>query len=229
MRRWLALVIASLLVTFAWPKRAFAEAPKTPSGLPSRTATIAVEGKHVVLSVAFRDVVDAGIEKKLASGLPTVIVMRAWLFRESGGDPVALTAKTCRIVYDLWDEVFRLQITQPGGQVDTVAVNLEGVLRRCGEAKKLRLVERSSLDESTRYFAAALVEVNPIGQEALDRIKRWVTRPTGSTSIGPGDALLGSFVGLFVARIDDADRKLAFRTQAFSPPPIPPPESQTRP
>ncbi len=205
---------------------ALAEAPKTPASLPSRTAQVAVEGKHVVLNVPFRDVVDAGIEKKLASGLPTVIVMRAWVFRESGGDPVALTAKTCRIVYDLWDEVFRLQITQPGGQVDTVAVNLEGVLRRCGEAKKLRLIERASLDDATHYFVAALVEVNPIGQEALDRIKRWVTRPSGSTAIGPGDSLFGSFVGLFVARIDDADRKLAFRTQSFLPPPLPPPEKK---
>lgn len=172
----------------------------------------------MVVSVPFRDVVDAAIEKKLASGLPTVIVMRAWVFRESGGEPVALTAKSCRIVYDLWDEVFRLQITQPGGQLDTVAVNLEGVLRQCAEARKLRLIERTSLDDATRYFVAALVEVNPLGQEALDRIKRWVTRPSGSTAIGPGDSLFGSFVGLFVARIDDADRKVSFRTQAFSPP-----------
>jgi hypothetical protein len=55
----------------------------------------------------------------------------------------------------------------------------------------------------------------------LDRIRKWVTRPT--TSIGPGDSLFGSFVGLFVARIGDADRKLAFRTPTFTPPNPPPP------
>ena len=69
--------------------------------------------------------------------------MRGYVFRESGGDPVALTAKSCRIVYDLWDEVFRIQITQPGGQIDTIAVNVEGVLRQCAEARKLRLIERA--------------------------------------------------------------------------------------
>ena len=52
----------------------------------------------------------------------------------------------------------------------------------------------------------------------LDRIKRWVTRPNGSSAIGPGDSLFGSFVGLFVARIGDADKKIAFRTQTFLPP-----------
>ncbi|MCC6554400.1 MAG: hypothetical protein IT372_15590 [Polyangiaceae bacterium] len=57
----------------------------------------------------------------------------------------------------------------------------------------------------------------------LDRIKRWVTRPAGSTAIGPGDSLFGSFVGLFVTRVESADRRLAFRTQPFFPPVPPPP------
>ncbi|WP_235879797.1 hypothetical protein [Polyangium aurulentum] len=200
------------------------EPPKTPAALPARTAQVVLEGKQVKLTVAFRDVVDAEIAKKLSSGLPTVIVVRGYVFRESGGEPIALTAKSCRIVYDLWDEIFRIQITQPGGQVDAVAVNIEGVLRHCAEARKLTLMERAQMRDDVRYFVAALVEVNPVSQETLDRIKRWVTRPNGSTAIGPGDSLFGSFVGLFVARIGDADRKLSFRTQAFSPPNPPPPE-----
>ncbi len=225
MRRRAALFALALAALTARPETARAEPPKTPAALPARNATVALEGKQAVLNVPFRDVVDAEIEKKLSSGLPTVIVLRAWVFREGGSEPVGLTAKTCRIVYDLWDEVFRIQITQPGGPIDSVAVNIEGVLRQCAEARKLRLIERSQLDDGTRYFVAALVEVNPVSQETLDRIKRWVTRPNGSAAIGPGDSLFGSFVGLFVARIGDADRKLAFRTQAFSPP-NPPPEKK---
>lgn len=208
----------SFLVVTSWSEPSWAEPPKTPATLPQRNGEVSLEGKHVLVNTAYRDVVDAEISKKLASGLPTVIVLRAWVFREGGGDPVAMTAKSCRIVYDLWDEVFRLQITQPGGQTDSVAVNLEGVLRQCAEAKKLRLVERSELDSSTRYLVAALVEVNPISPEMLDKIKRWVTRPNGSAAASKGDSLFGSFVGLFVTRISDADRKLSFRTPAFYPP-----------
>jgi hypothetical protein len=144
--------------------------------------------------------------------------MRGYVFRETGGDPVALTAKSCRVVYDLWDEVFRIQITQPGGSGAAVAVNTEGVLRNCAEARKMPMMERSLMKAGTRYFVAALVEVNPVSAEMLDRIKRWVSRPNGSAAIGPGDSLFGSFVGLFVARIESADRRLAFRTQAFVPP-----------
>jgi hypothetical protein len=197
--------------------------PKTPAALPQRAAQLVTEKNIVKLSVVFRDAVDAEIAKKLQSGLPTTVTMRGYVFRESGGDPIALTAKSCRIVYDLWDEVFRIQLAQPGGPTSAVAVNVEGVLRNCCEARKLPLVDRALLGANTRYFVATLVEVNPVSQEMLDRIKRWVTRPNGSNAIGPGDSLFGSFVGLFVARIGDADRKVAFRTQAFLPPPEAPP------
>ncbi|MFT3767803.1 MAG: hypothetical protein QM820_20295 [Minicystis sp.] len=215
----IALAVAAVPVI----ARADAEPPKTPAALPQRTAQVVLEKNTVKLTVSFRDVIDAEIAKKLQSGLPTVVTMRGYLFRESGGDPIALTAKSCRIVYDLWDEVFRIQLAQPGGPTSAVAVNVEGVLRNCCEAKKLPLVDRALLGSSVRYFVATLVEVNPVSQEMLDRIKRWVTRPNGSNAIGPGDSLFGSFVGLFVARIGDADKKLAFRTQAFTPPVETPP------
>lgn len=218
--------IAVAIATLANPSLVAAdppEPPKTPASLPQRPAQLVSEKGVVKVSVGFRDVIDAEITKKLQSGLPTVVTMRGYVFKESGGDPIALTAKSCRIVYDLWDEVFRIQIAQPGGPPSAVAVNVEGVLRNCCETRKLPLVDRALLSAGARYFVATLIEVNPVSQEMLERIKRWVTRPNGSNAIGPGDSLFGSFVGLFVARIGDADRKLAFRTQAFPPPPEAPP------
>lgn len=226
MRRRLPWLLALVLAAAPHPARADAEPPKTPATLPQRAAQVVLEKNVVKLTVSYRDAIDDEIAKKLQSGLPTVVTMRGYLFREAGGDPIALTARSCRIVYDLWDEVFRIQLVQPGGVASAVAVNVEGVIRNCCEARKLPLVDRALLGESRRYFVATLIEVNPVSQEMLDRIKRWVTRPNGSNAIGPGDSLFGSFVGLFVARIGDADKKVAFRTQAFTPPveaPPPPP------
>ena len=213
------------LATAALPGAAQADGtpPKTPGELPARTAQVVLEGGTVKLSVGFRDVVDAEITKKLQSGLPTVITMRGYLFRDGGGDPIALGAKSCRVVYDLWDEVFKIQLTQAGATSSAVAINVEGVLRNCAEARRLPLVERSALTDGASYFVAALVEVNPMSQEMLDRIRKWVTRPSGTSAIGPGDSLFGSFVGLFVTRVGDAERKLSFRTQTFTPPSAPPP------
>jgi hypothetical protein len=62
-----------------------------------------------------------------------------------------------------------------------------------------------------------IVEVNPVNAQMVEQMRRWVSRPAGSTGIGPGDALFGSFVGLFVRQIGTADRTLRFRTQAITP------------
>lgn len=226
---WIALLLALIAMQ---PAQARAEDPKqdalkSPAQLTQRTATVALEKKTVVMTVAFRDAVDAAISKKLLSGLPTTIAMRGYVFKESGGDPVALAARSCKIVYDLWDEVFRVTVTQPGGQTTTVAVNVEGVLRNCAEAKKVPIMERTGMKDGTKYFVAVIVEVNPISADMLDRIKRWVTRPNGTTSLSSSDSLFGSFVGLFVTRVPSADRRVQFRTQAFLPPNAAPPPSAT--
>ncbi len=219
-----AAAVLALLAASA-PGRVDADGPPpSPATLPERGAQIVLEDKVVRVSVGYRDALDAPLTKKLENGLPTVITMRGYLFRDGADAPVALAARSCRIVYDLWDEVFRIQLVQqPGGASSVVAVNVEGVMRNCCEAKKLPLVDRALLAEGTRYFVAAIVEVNPVSQQMLDRIKRWVTRPNGQGPIGPGDSLFGSFVGLFVARIDSADKTIAFRTPSFLPPPDQPP------
>jgi hypothetical protein len=219
----LRVVVAVLALAITSPARAQPAPPKTPQSLPTRAAQVTLDKRMVELTVGFRDAVDAEIEKKLQSGLPTVVTMRGYLFPDAGGDPIALTAKTCRVVYDLWDEVFRIQLTQPGALSNPVAVNVEGVIRICCEAKRLPLIDRALLRDDGRYFVAALVEVNPVSAEMLERIKRWVTRPSASSAIGPGDSLFGSFVGLFVTRVGDADKKISFRTPTFTPPNPPPP------
>jgi hypothetical protein len=170
------------------------------------------------VSVGYRDVFDPSTSAKLAGGLPTTIVMRAYLFRESGGDALAATYKSCRVIFDLWDEVYKIEISQTGAPDSfTVSPSLEGVLRRCAEVDKLPVVHRSLLTGTDRYYLAGIVEINPVSPDVLDRIKRWVSRPSGGTTAAPGDALFGSFVGLFVARIGTADRQLSFRTQLVVP------------
>lgn len=197
--------------------------PASPASLPIRASAVGLDRTSVVLGVVYRDALDARLTARLTNGLPTVVALRGYVFREGEAAPIALTAKTCRVVYDLWEEVFRLQILQPGRTIETTALNVEGVLRQCGEAQRLLLADRSQMREGARHFVAAIVEVNPMSPETLETIRRWVTRPSTSTAIGPGDSLFGSFVGLFVTRVRTAERRIAFRTPSFLPPKPPPP------
>ncbi len=228
MRRLLRGIAASVALALPLaiaPGEALAEDPPKQEALPRRQANFAWDkpepgSKAPTLlraSFSFRDVIDRPMADKLASGLPTVIAMRAYVLREGEADPVALAVRTCRVVFDLWDEVYRLKISGPGGERDTAALNLEGVLRQCVEARDLPVADRSLLAKGKPHFLGVIVEVNPVSPQMVEQMRRWVSRPAGSTGIGPGDALFGSFVGLFVRQLGTADRTLRFRTQSVTP------------
>ena len=212
------------LAVFAPPRTARADDdPPKQEELPRRQANFAWDKnektKQTLLraSFSYRDVIDKAMADKLASGLPTVIAMRAYVLREGEANPVALAVRTCRVVYDLWDEVYRLKISGPGGERDSAALNLEGVLRQCAEARDVPVADRSLLTTGKPHFLGVIVEINPVSPQMLAQMRQWVSRPAGSTGIGPGDALFGSFVGLFVRQIGNADRTLRFRTQSLTP------------
>jgi hypothetical protein len=202
----------SALLTLAFPARAQDNTP------PIRQANLTFDDTQMLrASVAYHDVVDGPTVAKLKGGLPTTIAMRAYVFREGTTTPVAATFRGCKVIYDLWDDLYRLEITQAGKANEiTQSPTLGGVLRRCAEMDRLSVVSRSLLAQPGDYYMAVIVEVNPVSPEMVDRIKRWVSRPTGASTAAPGDALFGSFVGLFVARIGTADRQITFRTQTIT-------------
>ncbi|RYG87005.1 hypothetical protein EON77_02840 [bacterium] len=153
--------------------------------------------------------------------MPMVIAMRAYVLRDTdkaeAEAPLALAVRTCRVVYDLWDEVYRIRVSGPGGERDLAVLNVEGVLRQCTEARDLVVVDRAVLSEGKGYYLGVIVDVNPVSPQMLEQMRRWISRPTGATRIGSSDALFGSFVGLFVRQIGASDRTLRFRTQSFKP------------
>lgn len=218
-RAWLALSALVLVATLA--SDAMAQPSALTKKLDRRKVSYHRHKGWVTMTVGYRDVLDDKTRRKLLSGLPTTIVTRSYLFPDGGVAPKHLSVKTCRVVFDLWDEVFRIDRRQAGRRKRTVAVNVEGVLRRCAEANAWPIVSLEELDEDRAHFAAVLVEVNPLSDKMLDQIRRWVARPRGAGAVGPGDSLFGSFVGLFVTQIPESDRTLTFRSQPFVPARLP--------
>lgn len=219
----LALAAAVALLVLTPPRIARANDEPKQEELPRRQANFVWskndKTRQTLLhaSFSYRDVIDKTMAHKLASGLPNVIAMRAYVLREGESNPVALSVRTCRIVFDLWDEVYRLKISSSGGERDVAALNLEGVLRQCAEARDLAVVDKALVAAGKPHFLGVIVEVNPVSPPMLAQMRQWVARPAGSTGIGPGDALFGSFVGLFVRQLGNADRTLRFRTQSVTP------------
>jgi hypothetical protein len=201
---------------------AAAQQPAHPAALPPRQANYAWDNDLLRASFSYRDVVlaDPALMKKMASGLPMVIAMRAYVYPQGQDAPVALAPRVCRVVYDLWDDVYRVHVSEPERERDQAAV-LDGVLRICTEAQNLAVVRRGLLTPGQPYFLGVVVDVNPVSPDMIEQMRRWMSRPTGSTAIGPADALFGNFVQLFVRQIATSDRTLTFRTQLLVVPLVP--------
>ncbi len=219
LRARLSVALAALVL--ATGATAQAQQPPQPQQLPLRHATYTWDRRLLRASFGFREVVDMEIAKKLSSGLTNVIAMRAYVLQEGENEPVALAVRTCRVVYDLWDEVYRVRISGLGEERNLAVLSIDGVLRQCTDVKDYPVAERVLLVSGRPYLLGVIVDVNPVSPQMLEQLRRWVSRPAGSTGIGPGDALFGSFVGLFVRQIGTSDRTLRFRTQTVVPPPPP--------
>lgn len=211
-RHWIgALLVAALVLV---PSKTLAEGELS-AKLPMRQATLAWNDSVLRATMTFRDAVPPPLVAKLGSGITTIIAVRAYVMPADESSPVALAARTCRVVYDLWDEVYRVRVTGPGGDRDLAVLSPEGVLRQCAETRDLAIVERAHLKAGRDYYLGVIVDVNPVSPQMLEQMRRWISRPTGATRIGPSDALFGSFVGLFVRQIGASDSTLRFRTQTF--------------
>ena len=212
--RTVAFVVAAVFATLGAASGARAQ-PR----IVNRTIGVRWDHGAPRLSFSAGDVVTADVRRKLESGLPQTIVMRVYAYPEAGGDPVAIAPQSCRVVYDLWEEVYRVQVQTATSDRSERATNVDGVVRRCLTATDVPVgaAEQYAARRGTRVYFAALIEVNPMSPDTVQRIRRWLARPGGGRL--EGDAFFGSFVSLFVnRRIGGAERTLSFRSQ---PVPVP--------
>jgi hypothetical protein len=212
----LAVVVAATLGDVR-PAEAQPQQPTNPTQLSLRQANFAWDKTLLRASFSYKDVIDPAITQKLSNGLQNTIALRAFVFEDGSSTPIALAVQQCTVSYDIWDEVYRVTISNPNGQRTHPVVNIAGLMRECAEAHDLPIVDRSLLKPGVAHFLGVIVDVNPVSEAMLTQMRQWVQRPTGSTSIGPSSALFGAFVGLFVRNIGTSDKSLQFRTQTFVP------------
>lgn len=166
------------------------------------------------LSFSARDLATPALAKKLMSGLPQTLLMHVYAYPDRSREPVAVSAVSCRVAYDLWEEVFRVQIQTDQQDRAVIARSLQEVHELCLVMRNRpigRADNYASLVGRSVYFAVA-VEQNPISRGTVERIRRWLSRPNAGSGMG-GDAFFGSFVSIFVNRqIGSAERLLQFRS-----------------
>jgi hypothetical protein len=93
-------------------------------------------------------------------------------------------------------------------------------VRACLDVRALTLGAADAFDkyQGKNVYFAAIVELNPLSSDTVQRIRRWLSR--SGTGQMRADAFFGSFVSIFVSRrMGSAEATLAFRSQPFVVPP----------
>lgn len=218
-RRARALFAACLLGGGATLPAAAEEPPAPPANSP-REARFEWDAarRWLFVTLAFRDVADASVLRKLKLGLPTTIVLTGILYAQGTDQPLASTLQNCKITWHVWEEMYRVEVTRPDQQaVRQWSPTLNGVLRRCAQTDRLPVAYVSQLPDERPVVLRVKVLVNPVSQELLHKIQSWISRPSNTASASTGSILFSTFTGLFMTQIGEADRVLEFSTRQYSP------------
>ncbi len=221
-----AVVVASALAALSPRARAADPAPL-------REVWFGVKNGRLVVSAGLQDLFGAAERARLKSGFATRILIRAALEEASSGDPVALAVQRAEIVYDIWDEKFAIRTSDGmGTERRTAAATAEEAIGRAAVLIDAPVIEGVRLHPGTDYVLAVRGDLNPISEDLLVEVRRWLVQPArGQRRLGAGDSFFGSFVSIFVnPRIEDSERQVRFVSQPFLwgqvPPPPPPPKPQ---
>jgi hypothetical protein len=220
------VVIASALAATG-PRAAWAADP-----VPTRQVGVSVIQGRVTVSVGLQDLFGDAERQRLKSGFATRVLIRAALEETSTGDPVALAVQRAEIVYDIWDEKFNVRTSDGMGiERRAVAPTVDEAIWRAAALVDLPIIEASRLRPGERYTLAVRGDLNPISEDLLIEVRRWLVQPArGQRRLGAGDSFFGSFVSIFVnPRIEDSERQVRFVSQPFTFDVVPPPPPAPKP
>ncbi len=214
----------SLSIAIAVATAALAVTAHAANPLPVRQTGIETGGGKLLISVGLQDLVSAADQQRLTSGFATRVLVRIYLHEEGNDEPIAVAYQRAEIVYDLWDERFRLRVVRDAsGEVQSEARAPEDAVWRACALWHFPLTDLRRLRPGVRYFVAFRADLNPISEELLADVRRWLVQPPrGQRGAGAGDTVFGSFVSIFVnPRVEDSERQLRFLSQSFTLPSVP--------
>ncbi len=207
----LAALVASLLVC-ALSARAIADDEK-----PEIHKMRFVEKGDLltVTSTALTKLFDSASYEALDSGVSSTVVIRIWIYPQGGSDPVSFVLIQRQVSYEPWDEIFYLNLDEPGGRKKLKEKRQADALKRLTSIEDLPVARLANLPYDQIYLLAMQVELNPVSKETLAEVRRWLSQGTGG-GLDRGGAFFGSFVSVFVnPKIAEADRVLRIRSQPF--------------
>jgi hypothetical protein len=186
-----------------------------------RKVGLSRRGGRLLVSLGLQDLFRAQDAQRLLSGFTTRVWVRVVVLRVGSPEPVAQALRQTEIVYDLWDEKFRVRRFEAGGKVETRAAATAGEAIDLATALvAFPVVDLDRLEPGVSYRLSVRADLNPIAQDLLADVRRWLARPSPRSRAGSGDSFFGSFVSIFVnPRIEESERQLRLVSPSWVEPP----------
>ena len=172
-------------------------------------------GDVLTVTTRIKALFDSGTFQALDTGIPSVVVIRMWVYPQGSNDPVAFQLVQRTATYDLWDEVYLISLEEPGGRRSKRVKYRAEALKLLTEIDDMPIARTADLAYEKHFALAMTVELNPVSKETLAEVRRWLSQGTGG-GLDRGGSFFGSFVSVFVnPKIPEADRVLRIRSQPF--------------
>ena len=155
----------------------------------------------------------------LGSGISSTVVIRMQITPADSDTPVAEQLIRRSVVWDVWDEIYTVELDQPGGSRKVKVKYRAEALKWLTAIDDLPIARLSVLPYGQVFVLKMVVELNPVSKETLAEVRRWLSQGAGG-GLDRGGAFFGSFVSVFYnPKIADADRVLRISSRPFFRPP----------
>ncbi len=168
------------------------------------------------VSTTFTELFDSEAYRDLSSGFPTSVVLRIYVYQKGQELPVTLQVVSMRVIYDLWEDEYVLRVDGPEGRTTKRYASRVEVLRKLTQLQKYRIAAVGRIQLGVHYFLALSAELNPVEEEMLAEMRRWLTKSTSDSTLDSSSSFFGSFVSVFVnPKLQKAERIVRLRSQPF--------------
>jgi uncharacterized protein DUF4390 len=175
---------------------------------------VAERGDVLTLTTKITKLFDEAAFHALDSGFQSNVVITVAVYSRDTGDPIQVQALLRTVVYDLWDEVYTVQIDNRKPMKVRSPAEVLKLLTSIDDAVVANIGDMA-IGEDAVYYIRLNAQLNPVDKQTLTQVRRWLSQGNGG-GLDRGGAFFGSFVSVFVnPKIAEADRVLRLRSQPF--------------